>query len=153
MKIYIAGSSKDIERCEQWRDRCIGVGIEITEDWMAEMRATPNDALLDHERLVHCALADLRGVEQADYVWLLAPPFDKPSAGCWAELDRALVDGVPVIYSPPGGGVRPQFCIFTVLIEAPGKICASDDEAFALLLDRSRGQDYYRLPTFGGGGA
>ncbi len=131
MKIYIAGSSKDIERCEMWRDRCIGLGIEITEDWMSVMRASPNEQLLDHERLVACAAADLRGVEDADYVWLLAPPGTKPSAGCWSELAWAFARGVPAVYSPPSGE-RPQFCIFTALLP-PQALCASDDEAFAKL--------------------
>jgi hypothetical protein len=138
VKIYIAGSSKDIDRCEAWRDRCIGVGIDITEDWMGEMRSTPNEQLLDHERLIACALADLRGVMAADFVWLLAPPASKPSAGCWGELDRALTSKVPVVYSPPGWE-RPQFCIFTTLIDVTsGKICATDDEAFEFLMAEAR---------------
>lgn len=143
MKIYIAGSSKDIERCEAWRDRCVGAGIEITEDWMSEMRSTPNDALLDHDRLVACALADIRGVETADVLWLLAPPVSKPSGGCWNELDRAQVRGKPIVYSPPPVE-RPQFNIFTTLIDTSSarpilqqsRICKTDDEAFAFLLER-----------------
>lgn len=140
-RIYIAGASKDIERCEKWRDRCIGVGIEITEDWMAGCRLHGANAAAP-EILLSSARADIRAVETADYVWLLAPPFDKPSAGCWAELDRALCRIVPVIYSPPPD-VRAQFCIFTTLIpgaHSEGLICTSDEEAFAALLKRVAGR-------------
>lgn len=129
-RIYVAGSSKDIDRCERAVARCRAEGFTITEDWVRTMRTSAPDHLLDAERLTACAIADLRGVATADVVWLLAPPASKPSAGCWGEMDRAFTSKVPVVYSPPPDE-RPQFSIFTTQIgeHAFGRICATDDEA------------------------
>lgn len=89
MRVYVAGSSKDIDRCERAVARCREAGFTITEDWVAEMRASAPDAQLDADHLMACAKADIRGVETADVVWLLAPPASKPSAGCWVEAWKA----------------------------------------------------------------
>jgi len=147
LRIYVAGSSKDIDRCERAITQCREAGMIITEDWVATMRASPPDHLLDEERILAAAIADIRGVESADVVWLLAPPASKPSAGCWAEMDRALTRRIPVVYSPPPVE-KPQFCIFTCLIETgteprstQGFICGSDEEAFAILQAMAEGAD------------
>lgn len=42
---------------------------------------------------------DLRGVRDADLVWLVAPPAHVKSTGMWAELGAALAFGVSVITS------------------------------------------------------
>lgn len=135
MKIYIAGSSKDIERCEGARDAALAAGIDITEDWMTTMRESGPDSMADGARLIACAMDDLVGVAIADVMWLLTPPADKPSSGCWSELTWAMAHKVPVITSAPVGPM--QFNIFATLI--PGHLhFLNDEDALAFLVSLYR---------------
>lgn len=88
MKVYVAGSSKEIERAERVIAALRERGIEITFDWPAQVRAVgsanegPDEVLLP--ALLECLEA---GVFGADIVLVLAPT--KPSTGVWVELGTA----------------------------------------------------------------
>lgn len=144
MKIYVAGSSKDIDRCEAMVAACRAMGLEITVDWVAVMRASPPDSACDATYLETCARNDIRGVKEADVVWVVGPSVSKPSTGCWGELTAALALGKPVLYSaPPRAAAHwpesvhaqhvPQFCIFTTLAER----FESDGDVLAHLVFRA----------------
>lgn len=140
MKIYIAGSSKDIDRCERMVSAVRALGIDITVDWVAIMRASPPDSACDADHLAKCARDDIRGVKEADIVWVVGPSVSRPSTGCWGELTAALALGKPVLYSePPADALTgqsaptPQFCIFTVLTER----FKSDEDVLAHLVFRA----------------
>jgi len=88
VKLYIAGSSKELERCEG-AIRLMGkFGFVITCDWVAAVKAEglANEGL-DDEKRMHYAAADIHGVQDADLFWLMAP---NTSTGAWTELGIAL---------------------------------------------------------------
>lgn len=91
MKIYVAGASKELERCKHWIGKCRDAGYEITHDWTAavEKYGSGGDGLSVEDR-ASCARADLRGVFDANVLWLLAPPRDLGTTGSWIELGYAL---------------------------------------------------------------
>jgi nucleoside 2-deoxyribosyltransferase len=128
MQIYVAGSSKELDRCEQFVRAVRALGHTITCDWVAAMRANAADTLLSPEELRRFAAADLRGVADADLVVLLGPAQSTPSQGCWVEMGYALAMSVPLIYVAPQSA--PQFCIFTSMIAVQ---FASDSAALAHL--------------------
>jgi len=137
VKLYIAGSSKELSRAERWIATCRAAGIEITEDWVASMRAAGPDHAADPEVLVSAAQRDLDGVRSADLVWVLIPPAVAGSTGCWAELGAALAWGVPASLSAPtdeyGEAAAAQFCIFGTLVPERFRF-ASDTAALEWIL-------------------
>ncbi len=129
MRIYIAGASAEPERVQRAMDASRKLGLEVTLDWLAAIRAagaaTPSDANVRRA----CALADLQAIDRADVVWLLAP--ENASTGAWVELgyaialrsDRSLLRPLrAVIVSGPGAAK----CIFAELADA---LFASDEAA------------------------
>jgi hypothetical protein len=89
MKIYVAGSSRELERAEAAIAACRALGHKITVDWPAAMRANPADHELSPADQEHYARLDIRGVLEADLVWLLIPDRANPSAGAWFEAGVA----------------------------------------------------------------
>lgn len=95
MKIYIAGASSELARCERAVTLACALGHEITLDWTKDVRAaTVLDDALSPSRCAELAAADLRAVEQAETLVLLIPK--TPSTGCWVELGYALAHSIPV---------------------------------------------------------
>lgn len=98
MKVYIAGSSKELDLVARYTDRVRAAGHEITCDWVAVMRAeakadhelTPDEARMYAER-------DRRGVATADLFWLILP--EGKSEGAFWEFGyayaRSYLDGRP----------------------------------------------------------
>jgi hypothetical protein len=120
MKIYLAASSKDIDRAERLIALLRAFNHEITFDWPAHIRANPGGANVGtDEQLEEAAELCLRGALDADLVWVANPPVDKPTAGAWGEMVGVIVDNranpsftseIKVIISEPDG--PKQFCIF-----------------------------------------
>jgi hypothetical protein len=101
IRIYLAGASSEIDRCERWRDALRERGYDITHDWMADVRANahrPDREIPADERCGY-ALRDVGGVLVADAMWLLAP--SNGSIGCWVELGFALGARIVPIVSGP----------------------------------------------------
>ncbi len=127
LHIYVAGSSKEIERAEAMVTALRAAGHHITLDWAAEMRrAGAADKDLPIERIRGVARADLTAVDTADLVVLLTPTVDKPSAGAWSELTWAFAHQIPVWIVRARG--IPQFCIFSSLAEELGGATFDTDE-------------------------
>lgn len=98
MNIFISGSSKEIERCEHWRDEVIKAGYFISCDWMADVRALgDDDAKLNNYRRLELAIKDRRGVKNCNLFWLLLP--ETEGAGCFVELGMAIQMNKPIIIS------------------------------------------------------
>lgn len=88
-RIYLAGSSREIETVERYRDKLIAAGWTITHDWCSAMRACPvPDSQLTPEQRMRYATDDAAGVIAADVLWLLVP--QAPSKGAWVELGIAI---------------------------------------------------------------
>lgn len=95
MKLYIAGGSYErLTVVQPIVDRLIGAGVEITYDWT---RDPGWNAPVTPEVLAAAARRDMRGIVEADVVWLVVPA-DK-SEGSAGELGIALALGKVCIVS------------------------------------------------------
>ena len=119
MKIYVAASSKELERAERIMAALRARGHEITFDWTVPIReraarGEPDAKLSITERGFY-AFKDTNGIEDADLFWQLIPTTE--SAGAWWELGYATglrngkVKHPHVIVSG-----NPERCLFTVLV-------------------------------------
>jgi hypothetical protein len=87
MKIYIAGSSNELDIVKPWIEGCKSIGLEITFDWTTAIQsegANPQD----EDSRQHWAIQDLMAVEQADIFWLIVPS-KNTGRGCWVEYGYA----------------------------------------------------------------
>lgn len=90
LRVYVAGASKEPDRCRGAMKMIERLGGVITLDWLAaiELEGAANEGLNDDKRKRY-AVADLEGVESADLIWLLASPL--ATTGSWTELGAALI--------------------------------------------------------------
>jgi len=89
MKIYIAGSSNELETVRPWITACKDIGLDITLDWTIPVeKQGGNPTNLPEEERQGFAIEDLTAVEQADIFWLLVPS-NHTSRGCWVEFGYA----------------------------------------------------------------
>lgn len=90
-RVYVAGPSTEVERCERVIAAVGEMGIQITHDWPA--------ALADGHKEPALAPACLAGVAAADLVFVLAPfqIVPNPTIGAWAEMGAAAVLRKPVL--------------------------------------------------------
>lgn len=107
MYIYIAGSSKEIDRAKA-AARALEKEfpkneVVITHRWwnVIDKRGAANPADAEfHERMIW-AHDDLRGVEDADVVWLLMPPPESETIGAYWEAGYADALGIDLVISGP----------------------------------------------------
>jgi hypothetical protein len=110
LHVYVAGAwleqgsrAKPVIRALRSR------GVRITHDWtlpdghpeldgMAEKMVKSGYGLSTVVRRGY-ALADLRGVREADLVYLAVPGYEGRGAGCFVETGYALALGRPVIFA------------------------------------------------------
>lgn len=113
-RIYVAGAAAEVQRAEAAIAAVRAIGFDIALDWTVGIReanlAGRIDADLSDTEQQRFALADLRAVETADLLWLLAPS-DRRGRGSFVELGYALGKGVPCIVSGPDS----RHCIFAAL--------------------------------------
>ncbi len=101
MKLYIAGSSKDIETAEKWIACARAAGFTITHDWPADIRkegGSNPDTLTDAARRVY-ADKDVRAVASAEVIWFLGSEYS--SQGMHVELGVAIHAERIMIFSGP----------------------------------------------------
>lgn len=98
-RIYVAGSSAQLERARAAMDALKERGYLVAHDWVTEVEkvgsANPPDAPMAKQAA--WAREDLQGVLFADYLWLLMPA--EEGWGAAVELGYALANSVPVIIS------------------------------------------------------
>lgn len=106
MKVYIAGSSKEITRAERWGSELRAYDIEVVSTWPEVIRkvgkANPADATIAQYR--EWAKRDLDEVKRANVFWLLLPEGD--TIGAWVELGHAHANDKMIVMS---GAHRPIF--------------------------------------------
>jgi hypothetical protein len=89
MKVYVAGSSKEIDRAEFWIKKLRGVGIVVTSTWPEVVRSVgqnnPHDRTVDQYK--QWAEKDFGEVEAADVFWLHLPVTQ--TIGAYIELGYA----------------------------------------------------------------
>lgn len=118
MRIYVAGSSKEITRVERVIASLREAGHVISHDWPARMRAMGlDDTALVRSDLVEELRCDLHiGIDTADVFLLLAPT--RPTTGAWVELGYAA-------------GLRHASTVTPRKSIKPGIICAGEHPAWA----------------------
>ncbi len=120
-RVYVAGSSAQLERVKSAMAALREIGHTVTHAWPELVEevgeANPLDATDAARRM--WAADDLRGVYDADVLWLLMP--SEGGFGAAVELGYALAHGIPVVVS--GGDVKRS--IFTVF----GTCYDRDDQA------------------------
>lgn len=108
-KVYVAGGSHEIARCEDAIQALKDLGHTVVHNWPAMVRAVgsanPADATDDMRHA--WAEQDLDGVAAADILWLLMP--DREGFGAAVELGYAIGSDTEIIVSGPH-----QRSIFTV---------------------------------------
>jgi len=93
MRIYVAGSSQEVDLVEGSQRRLIDAGHTITHDWCAVLRklASPNAIGSPRHQRAKLAYDDLRGAVAGDVFWLrMTSPGVKPSFGSGVELGYTL---------------------------------------------------------------
>jgi hypothetical protein len=89
MKVYIAGSSREIERARSAMAAVRVMGHIITHDWTADLDAVGRpDHELSREECQPYAIRDLEAVASAEVFLFLHPVTE--STGAWTELGYAL---------------------------------------------------------------
>lgn len=92
LRVYIAGSSAELERAEAAMALARNAGLVVTYDWTTDIRRAresghATDATLPAHEQARAARADLDGVGTCDVLWLLVPAC--PSVGAWFEAGNA----------------------------------------------------------------
>jgi hypothetical protein len=89
VKIYVAGGSSELDLVEGYMMRLRKAGYQITDDWPTLVRkvgaSNPRDAS-DADKFSWSG-ANLRGILNADLVWVILPVV--PSFGCAFEFGYA----------------------------------------------------------------
>ncbi len=113
LRVYVAGSSRELDRVRLAMDKLRFAGVAITHDWtdsVLEVGSANPEGATQADR-AQWAWEDLRGVKDADILWVLWP--DYVSAGACVELGYAFALNKRVIIS----GGSPGQSIFTSLGE------------------------------------
>lgn len=94
MKVYVAGSSGEIERAEKWMAALRAAGFEVTSTWPETIRkvGSANPMTATREQRAMWSAQDLSEVSDAEVFWLLLPE-GKPSEGACVEFGYAVMLG------------------------------------------------------------
>lgn len=126
MKIYVAGSSAETERAQKFTTALQQMGIQTTNTWIEEVvlhgGGNPDSASPGDRR--RWAQQDLKGVDDADGVWILLPT--QYSHGAFFEIGYALAKG-KTIYS--SGQCTPPSIFLSLTIQFE-----TDLEAFCAIV-------------------
>jgi hypothetical protein len=105
MRVYVATAFPNKATASLWMGRLREVGIGITHDWTA-VEAPPGphgETALPIKEQQHHAILDMRGVMDANLVWIIAP--ETGGTGCWFEMGVAA--GLQLASLWHGAGRRP----------------------------------------------
>jgi hypothetical protein len=139
MKVYVAGSSGEIERAEKWMASLREAGIEVTSTWPEVIRKVgeANPMTASREDRMLWAAQDLSEVSNATVFWFLLPE-GQSTAGAYTEFGYALFLGATAREARALGIGAPQFRVVvsgkeTSIFTALAEHFASDEEAFRSL--------------------
>ena len=128
-RVYLAGSSLEIERVERWRDQLRGAGIDVVSTWTDSVRQVgeSNPRSASQPERWGWAMTCVNQVRRADLAWILVPPVTAPTRGAWCELMVAAIGGHELGPICSGDTLQTTFC-------ALGDEYATDEEAFTAIL-------------------
>ncbi len=136
--IYIAGSSKEWQRAEQWMIQCRAMGFIVTSTWIDEIRKVAaertagdfakaaNPVVATQADRLQWSNGNIAAIDRASHLWLLVPERATPSQGAFFEFGYALASGRTTCAS--GGD---QSAIFTA---CANWLCDTDDQAYGYLI-------------------
>lgn len=128
-RIYIAGSSQEMDRAERMMRLVIHEpSLELASDWVALIRSAGSsnpDWTLRRRR--YSAEFALEAVAGSDALWLLVP--STPSTGCWVELGAACTARLTTF------GSGPSVSLFDSL---PSWQYETDEDAFDAIVEWAR---------------
>jgi len=129
MRVFVAGSSKELERAERFIARVNAIhGLEVAYDWPAIIRAHDGQANgLTHEESYGLSLREIESIESAQALVLLLPAPGNESIGMWVELGLCRNSCGFIAFS----GDNPERTIFYGMAE---KLTKNDDEALEWLV-------------------
>lgn len=101
MNLYLASPYANASTVKFWIARLREKGVVITHDW------TPSDDPHTHLPELELAIVrqheiaseDLKGVDDAEVVWVISAPTG--GTGCWIEMGYAFARGKLVVLSGP----------------------------------------------------
>lgn len=108
--VYVAGSSREIERAERCAVLLSGSGVRVTSTWMANVRKVGDGnprCAAPHDRL-RWANGCLTDIHAADAVVILVPPAETGSIGAWVETGYAHALAKAMVFS--GDTKQSVFC-------------------------------------------
>lgn len=93
-KVYVAGSTRDVERVNAVQATARAFGCDITFDWTGPEGEIRTDGPWDtaSEQGARIALREIEACRDADLIILLFPP-SGGGLGCWIEMGAGLASG------------------------------------------------------------
>jgi hypothetical protein len=113
MKIYVAGASANMDEIVRYMNALRDMDHVITLDWTKMIQEAGSASPDDDKTRIKSANIDLKGVMQADALWLVQP--ENASTGAWVELGYAL-------------GIR-NLAKIKIVVSGPSKRCIFADLA------------------------
>lgn len=103
MKVYVAGSTRDLDRVRSVQNLARSLNHEITFDWTGSEGEIRIDGSWDvaHETGSRVAQTEIAACLSADLTILLFPP-NGGGLGCWIEMGASLASGSQVWVVSPG---------------------------------------------------
>jgi hypothetical protein len=97
MKVYVAASSRDLDRAETIMDLCRAHKLEVTSTWVEKIRASgaANEGLTPQQQR-DAAVGCIHEVLNADALLLVAPP-PGVGIGAYVEMGAALTNSKLVV--------------------------------------------------------
>lgn len=106
-RIYVAGSTKEAERCAEIMRRIRAVGGIVTHDWTRAMDVQGKWEEWMREQMYSCAAGDIHAVRNSDLM-IFVLPYDSrvTSRGAHVELGAAVALGIPILFlGTPSGSI------------------------------------------------
>lgn len=109
-KVYVAGSSAELERAEAAMLKLEHAGVRVTSSWPIVVRdqSAPNPRDVSRDQRRHWSAVDLEEVRSADVLLMLVPKVDAPTRGAWLEAGYAHGFGKIVVFA--GDTLQSIFC-------------------------------------------
>ena len=98
-RIYVAGSSAEMERAHWAMNRIVDHGFTLVFDWVRHIRESGGTNPAGWTRAQRRAEAQnaVARVGECDTMWFLIPT--RPTIGAWVELGAACSDGTYIVAS------------------------------------------------------
>lgn len=133
-QIYIAGSSRELDRVQQAMAAAVALGFTNAYDWTRAVAASPiHDRDMPRAARLHHAHTEVAAVVDSPFFWLLVP--NEGGRGAWVEYGMA-VNGGELDQVVVASGPLHRESIFCSLADYE---CVSDEEALAWLDKKARG--------------